>query len=324
MKKIVLRSLLIIVVALIVVIGGMLIYVKAALPDVGPPPDITVEITTKRVKHGEYLANHVWLCMDCHSDRDWTKFSGPPNPGTEGSGGDEFTREMGFPGHYYATNITPGGIGDWTDGEILRAITTGVSKDGRALFPVMPYPYLANADKEDAYSIIAYLRTLPAVDRSYPEAKSDFPMNFIINLIPSEAKMKPAPNRSDKIAYGEYLAWSCVECHTVADKGKIVEEEAFAGGRFFLLPTGGTVYSANITPDAKTGIGKWTESQFIQKFKAYADSNYVSQHIPKNTFNTIMPWVMFGGMHEDDLSAIYTYLMSLEPKVNEVTRFIAD
>ncbi len=201
MKKF-LRILLFLVLLVFVVIGGMLIYVKTVLPDIGPAPDITVEITPERVERGEYLANHVWLCMDCHSDRDWNTFSGPPIPGTEGSGGDEFVREMGFPGHYYALNITPGGIGDWTDGEVFRAITAGVSRDGRALFPIMPYPYLGKADKEDIYAVIAYLKTLDSVEKTFPEAETDFPMNFIINLIPEEPDFQPNPDPSDKLAYG--------------------------------------------------------------------------------------------------------------------------
>ena len=323
MKKI-FRFLFILVLILVLVVIAILIYVKIALPDVGPAPDIKVEITPERVQRGEYMANHVWLCMDCHSQRDWTKFSAPPAIGTEGSGGDEFSREMGFPGHYYATNITPGEIGDWTDGEIYRAITSGVSKDGRALFPIMPYTYLAKADKEDVYSVIAYLRTLPTIEKSYPSPESDFPMNFIINLIPEKADHQPAVDPSDQLAYGEYLSWSCIECHTIAEKGKIIEEEAFTGGRNFPLLTGGTVNSSNITPDRETGIGKWSEQEFIRKFKQYADSNYFSQPVGKNTFNTYMPWVMYSGMKESDLSSIYTYLMSLEPKSNKVVRFVPD
>jgi len=254
----------------------------------------------------------------------WTKFSAPPAIGTEGSGGDEFSREMGFPGHYYATNITPGEIGNWTDGEIYRAITSGVSKDGRALFPIMPYPYLAKADMEDVYSVIAYLRTLPTIEKSYPKPESDFPMNFIINLIPEKVDHQPSVDPSDQLAYGEYLSWSCIECHTIAEKGKIIEEEAFAGGRDFPLLTGGIVNSSNITPDRETGIGKWSEQEFIRKFKQYADSNYVSHPVGENTFNTYMPWVMYSGMKESDLSSIYTYLMSLEPKSNKVVRFVPD
>ena len=323
MKKI-LRFLFILLLILILALIAILIYVKIALPDVGHAPDIKVEITPERVQRGEYMANHVWLCMDCHSQRDWTKFSAPPAIGTEGSGGDEFSREMGFPGHYYATNITPGEIGNWTDGEIYRAITSGVSKDGRALFPIMPYPYLAKADMEDVYSVIAYLRTLPTIEKSYPKPESDFPMNFIINLIPEKVDHQPSVDPSDQLAYGEYLSWSCIECHTIAEKGKIIEEEAFAGGRNFPLLTGGTVNSSNITPDRETGIGKWSEQEFMRKFKHYADSNYVSHPVGENTFNTYMPWVMYSGMKESDLSSIYTYLMSLEPKSNKVVRFVPD
>lgn len=322
--KIVVRIFLVLIVLVVVVVASALIYVKTALPDVGPPPDITVEITPERLERGEYLAHHVWLCMDCHSDRDWSKFSAPPIAGTEGSGGDQFTREMGFPGHYYATNITPSGIGDWTDGEVFRAMTTGVSKDGRALFPIMPYPYLGKADREDIYSIIAYIRSLPAVEKSYPTPESDFPMSFIINLIPKEAALQKAPDPSDKVAYGEYLAWSCIECHTVAEKGQINVELAYAGGRPFPLANGGTVYSQNITSDKETGIGKWTEEQFIQRFKQYSDSGYVSPEVGQNQYNTFMPWEMFAGMKNDDLSALYTYLMSVEPMNNKVERFVAD
>lgn len=318
------KVLLVLVIIVLVAIGGMLSYVKLALPDVGPPPELSIEITAERVERGEYLANHVWLCMDCHSDRDWTKFSAPPIPGTEGSGGDEFTPEMGFPGHYYATNITPGGIGDWTDGEIFRAMTTGVSKDGRALFPIMPYPYLGKADKEDVYSIIAYLRTLPAIEKSYPQPESNFPMNFIINMIPAEAELQEAIDHSDQLVYGEYLAWACLECHTIVEKGQILPDHAYAGGRGFPLLSGGTVYSANITPDPETGIGNWTEEQFIQKFKMYGDSSYITPSIGKNQLNTYMPWEMYAGMKDSDLSALYAYLQSVKPMKNKVEKFVAD
>lgn len=321
----ILRVVLVIFILLVLVIGAGLIYVKSFLPNVGPPEDITIEITPERLARGEYLANHVWLCMDCHADRDWTKFSAPPNPGTQGMGGDEFTVEMGFPGHYYATNITPAGIGDWTDGEVLRAITTGVSQDGRALFPIMPYPYLGKADKEDVYSVIAYLRTLSPVEKTYPKPESEFPMNFIINLIPQKAEFTPKPAESDKVAYGEYLAWSCLECHTVAEKGQINPEMAFAGGRLFPLESGGTVISANITPDMNTGIGKWTEEDFIRRFKQYQDSTFVLATVGKNQFNTYMPWVMFSGMKTSDLSAIYAFLRQVEPIDHKVeTKFIPD
>src|SRR5690606_13314988 len=96
---------------LLLVLGLVLsagaVYVTFFLPDVGPPPDLKVEITPERVARGEYLANHVVACMDCHSTRDFSKFSGPLKDGTLGQGGEVFTEDMGFPGTFYAKNITP-------------------------------------------------------------------------------------------------------------------------------------------------------------------------------------------------------------------------
>ncbi|MCF8365443.1 MAG: hypothetical protein K9H16_06660, partial [Bacteroidales bacterium] len=131
--------------AIVLIFAGLLSYVKYFLPNI-PVTEISVEATPDRISRGEYLANHVMVCMDCHSVRDWTYFSGPPTPGTMGSGGDEFTREMGFPGDYYAPNITPYNLKNWSDGELYRAITSGIKKNGKPIFPVMPYLSYGQAD----------------------------------------------------------------------------------------------------------------------------------------------------------------------------------
>ena len=184
MKK-VNRILLWSVIVIALLITGALLYLKVALPNVGRAPDITVEPTPERLARGEYLANHVTVCIDCHSKRDWSRFSGPPAEGTIGMGGDLFDQKFGFPGKYYAKNITPAGISRYTDGELFRVITTGVDKEGRALFPVMPYIYYGQMDEEDIMSIIAYIRTLKPIQNDVPESSSDFPMNLIINTIPT-------------------------------------------------------------------------------------------------------------------------------------------
>jgi hypothetical protein len=72
--------------------------------------------TPERIKHGEYLANHVTICIDCHSQRDYSIWSGPVVPGSFGQGGEAFTQDLGFPGKFYAKNLTPEHIGNWTDG----------------------------------------------------------------------------------------------------------------------------------------------------------------------------------------------------------------
>lgn len=324
MKKTILKSLLIFVVLLIAIVAGGLSYVKYVLPNISVQDDLQIEITSERVERGKYLANHVALCIDCHSTRDWNLYSGPPVPGTEGMGGEFFSRDVGMPGNYYAPNITPSGIGNWTDGELLRAITSGVNKEGKALFPIMPYPYYGKMDKEDIYSIIAYIRSLEPIEHRVPKSESDFPMSFILNLIPSEVDFQPNPPKTDRLGRGKVLANMCMECHTQTEKGQVIPELAFSGGRPFIMPTKGTVFSSNLTPDKETGIGKWSEEQFIQKFKVYKDSSFVPMHISTNTFNTVMPWEMLAGMHNEDLSAIYTYLMSLEPKENKFEKFVPE
>lgn len=117
----------ILLIVLLIVAGG-LAYLKFFLPNVGAAPVLKAEATPDRVARGEYLANHVTVCIDCHSKRDWSRFSGPPLDGTFGMGGDVFDQKVGFPGVFYARNITPEGIGRYTDGELFRLITTGVTK----------------------------------------------------------------------------------------------------------------------------------------------------------------------------------------------------
>ena len=59
---------------IVIVIGGLISYVKVALPNVGDAQPIKINSTPDRIERGRYLANNVTVCMDCHSTRDWTKF----------------------------------------------------------------------------------------------------------------------------------------------------------------------------------------------------------------------------------------------------------
>lgn len=311
------------VLLLVAAIIGVLSYVSFALPDVGEPEDIKVEITPERIERGSYLANSVASCTDCHSERDWNKFAGPLVEGSIGKGGEEFDQKFGFPGKFYAKNITPFALKDWTDGEILRAITAGVNKDGKALFPLMPHPNFGKLDREDIYSIIAYLRTLTPIENSVPESEPDFPMNFIINTIPQKPSFTKIPDPSNQVAYGAYLftAASCGDCHTKKEKGAPVAGMELAGGFEFPMPHGGIARSANITPDKETGIGSWNEETFLQRFKIYADSVYNPVEVKDGEFNTIMPWTRFGTMKTEDLKAIYAYLRTVKPINHQVTKF---
>lgn len=304
-------------------IVGVYGYIMNFKPDVGDAPDLTVEITPETIARGSYLANSVCVCMDCHSTRDWSLYSGPIKEGSLGAGGERFDRTMGFPGVYYSKNITPHGISNWTDGELYRVITTGVGKDGEPLFPVMPYHYYGRMATEDIQAIIAYIRTLPAINSKVPEREVDAPFNIIMRLIP--AKATPAarvPDPSNTVAYGKYMtnASGCAECHTPVKDGQIIPDSMFAGGRTFDMPFG-ALTSPNITPH-ETGLGIWDKAMFVNKFKQYQDSNYHSPTLAPTDFNTIMPWMMYSTMKDSDLEAIYDYLQTVKPINNAVVKFV--
>lgn len=309
-----------ILVSVVVLAAGVaLAYVSFGLPNVGAAPDLEIERTPVRVARGEYIANHVAVCMDCHSTRDFTRFGGPVVPGTQGRGGEPFDQTAGFPGSFTSKNITPYGLGTWTDGEIYRAITTGVGRDGHAFFPVMPYTYYRHMNEEDAKSVVAYLRTLKPIENTPPASKADFPFNFIINTIPQKADPFPLPDPSDEVATGHYLITmaGCAECHTPAENGQIIADKKFSGGREFAMSSG-TLHTPNLTPDKETGIGHWTKEAFVARFKMYADSSYVPPKLAPDEMQTLMPWTLFAGMTEKDLGAIYAYLMSIKPIKNSV------
>jgi mono/diheme cytochrome c family protein len=294
-------------VVLLVVAAGT--YVKVALPNTGDPPKITVDKSPQRIENGRYLANHVAVCMDCHSTRDWELFAGPMVPKDQGAGGEVFDQKLGFPGAFHAPNITPYAMKGWSDGEIFHAITTGVNKDGRALFPIMASHRFGRMDKQDIQDIIAYLRTLSPVKKDIPESKADFPVNFIINTMPKKADSQPRPSEADTVLYGGYLvnAAGCVDCHSKTDKGSVIAGTEFGGGMEFRQPSG-IVRSPNITADGQTGIGSWSSDMFVARFKAFA-------------MNTAMPWTMYAGMSEKDLKSIYAYLRSVKKINNQVVVF---
>lgn len=317
------KFLLILVSVIVIAVVGIITYVSTALPNVGDPEELVVEVTPELLERGKYLVESVSGCIDCHSVRDFSKWAGPIKDETRGAGGEIWSEEMGLPGNIISTNITPFALADWTDGEIFRAITTGVSKDGRALFPIMPYHSFGKADKEDIFAIIAYLRSIEPKESIPEKTELNFPMNLIVNLIPQKAELSSKPDYSNKVEYGKYMTTiaACADCHTPMEKGEFIEGMEFAGGMEFPFPNGDINRSANITPDKKTGIGNLTEDQFVSKFKEYADSNYVIRDLDNGEVNTMMPWLVYRNIKEDDLKAIYSYLKTLKPVKNEIILF---
>jgi hypothetical protein len=308
-------------VAAVLVVGviGGLAYLMLAYPKVGPARDLTAPSTPEAIARGQYLVDHVALCVDCHTPRDWTRFAGPIEMEKYGSGGEIFDENIGLPGMIVSKNITPAGLSSWTDGEIVRAFTEGVSKDGTALFPLMPYYLHGTMDLDDALAIVAYLRTIPAITSDLPERRLNFPLPLVVRTMPRAAAYATRPDPSDQVAYGRYLATvaACTECHTPVDESmEPILSRAFAGGREFLFPDGSISRAANITPD-ETGIGTWTEDVFLERFARFRDPEAHAPMQPGQV-NTVMPWGNYQGMEEDDLRAIYAYLRTVPPVSNRV------
>lgn len=281
------------------------------------PSTIQVERTATRVERGKYLFHTLADCEGCHSERDWAKFGAPVLPGRLGSGM-VFPKEMGLPGTIAPPNISQDkerGLGNWTDGEIIRAVREGVSRDGRALFPMMPYQSFAKMSDEDVYSLVAYLRTMPAVKSDVPPTKVAFPVNVLMKSAPTPVTSKVGePDRKDTIAYGKYLVTmaGCATCHTKMEKGEPIAGMEFAGGEGFRA-FDREVLSANITPDVETGIGSWNEQRFVDKFRNYSNLNHDNLPPSVQANFTVMPWLGFQNLPEDELKAIFAYLKTLKP-----------
>jgi len=147
----------------------------------------------------------------------------------------------------------------------------------------------------------------------------DFPVNWIVRTIPQPAALGEHPDPSDTVAYGEYLAniAGCLHCHTKIEEGTPVAEMELAGGFVFELPSG-TIRSANITPDEGTGIGGWEKEYFVKLFKVWEVPESEWTRVEPDEFNTIMPWIMYAKMTEEDLGAIFDYLQTVRPIEHQV------
>lgn len=305
--------------------AGGVAYLRFAFPRVSAASSVKVEASPALLARGRYLAEHVTVCVDCHSTRDWTRFAGPLVPRTEGKGGERFGEEFGFPGTFYARNITPAALSSWSDGEIARAFTAGVSKDGSPYFPVMPYPLYGHLCERDVHALVAFVRSLAPIENAPPPSQAKFPFSLIMRTIPRDPEPWTCPDApgAKEVDKGKYLAHvgGCVECHTKQEKGKRLPGMTFAGGFEFALPTG-TARSANVTPHAETGIGNWTRAAFVRRFKDYAAPD-ATPTVQGNARQTVMPWAMYAGMAEEDLGAIFEYLREQPAVANKVEHWTA-
>lgn len=302
---------------LVVLAGGAAAgYFYVLHPKTRPAVEVKAPSTPEAIERGRYLAMHVTGCIACHSE---TKFDAPGDPlipGREGSG-KEWPEVPEFPGRFRAPNLTPDktGLGDWTDGEIVRAIREGVSRDGRVLFPMMPYTTFAtHLSDEDTLAIVAYLRSLPPIANDPGQFEVGFPISMFIRTAPKpvETPLAKAPDPGDTLARGRWLLKiaSCADCHTPSEMGEPVPGKGYAGGSEFGLPGWGSVYASNITSDKATGIGAYTDEDLLR---------VLNEGIGKAGQPLyMMPWPFYKGMTDTDKKALIAALREIPPVTNVV------
>lgn len=220
---------------------------------------------------------------------------------------------LGPQGVIVTRNLTPDeetGLGEWTDQEIMDAITLGVARDGHQMFPIMPYHTYNRMAEDDLNAVIAFLRSLEPVENDVGP--------YLQALPPAELEYngpEEAPGPEDEMVRGEYLmtsVLSCTDCHTPLDPETFEPDLTMflAGGQPFEGPWG-IVYGGNITPHPDTGIGDYTEADLALVLSAGI--------MPDGRRTILMPWYSYTHMTQDDLRAVVTYLLEgLEPIDNEI------
>jgi mono/diheme cytochrome c family protein len=271
------------------------------------------------IARGEYIFKYQAHCWGCHATGNMGADSPP-------SGGGLFDLRDAGPGFgiWRSRNLTPDvetGIGGWTDGEIVQAMREGIRKDRTAMFPLMPVDWYYGISDADALAIVAYLRSIPPVsNRVPPQEPSIFAKAlFAFGVMkPKERIAEPviAPPKGVTVEYGKYVAThvaACFECHAPRNlsNGQFYPD-SIGGGSVFPFGSGekdgvGAVFQSfarNITSDKATGIGNWTEAQFLSALT-------VGMRPDGTVLYPSMPYSYFKFCTEEDLRAIYLYLESM-------------
>jgi mono/diheme cytochrome c family protein len=252
------------------------------------------------VERGDYLVNSIMGCGNCHTP----------------IGAQGFEQDKALSGRVVedspayaaiAANITPAGhVKDWTDEQLGKAIREGIRPDGTLIGPPMPFEVYRGISDDDLASIVAYLRTVPAVENDPGASTYNIPLPPAWG--PPIATVAAVPE-GVTVEYGAYLAGPlghCTVCHTPQmENGQFdFENRLGAGGMQFPQPDGTVVTAPNVTP---TGLGEYTDAQIATMITEGKRPDGSAMHPP-------MPYGFLGNMKQDDVSAIILYLRSLPPK----------
>jgi mono/diheme cytochrome c family protein len=227
----------------------------------------------------------------CHFNRD---LSAP-------AGGNKFEGPFGV---VYAPNITSDpetGIGNWTDEEIVNALRLGHAPDGKQLHPIMPYRDWSVMADQDAYDLVAALRTLPPVANEVPENEL---ANPVPPFTPVSAPAATAP--TEGVERGEYLVAlaRCNGCHTPRTETGAPDTTRLLAGATVMDDI-----APNLTPDESAGLGGIPDDDIVHFLMTgeYDDGSVVEGPMERVIENGTSK------LTEEDVRAIVAYLRSIPP-----------
>ncbi len=230
-------------------------------------------------------------------------------------------------GIIHSKNITQDkqyGIGNWTDGEIIYLLRTGIKRDGQYSPPYMAK--LPNMADEDINAIVAFLKSDDPMVAAANVKDEDCQPSFLTKLL-CRIAFKPFPYPENKISMpdtnnnvdlGRYLAYNleCFSCHSADFKTNNYKDPTlsvgfFGGGNQPLNEKGQIIRTPNLTPDKNTGIGKWSKEQFIKAVKfGILEKDHALRY----------PMIPYTQLTDKEAGAIFEYLKTVPPINNKVIR----
>jgi mono/diheme cytochrome c family protein len=270
------------------------LFAAGLLAAVGVASAASAEVSVAR---GEYLVRGPAGCGNCHTPM-----------GPEG-----FIMDQELAGRLVeespaftaiGANLTPAGpIADWSDAALARAIREGIRPDGTVIGPPMPFAMYRGLGDDDLMSIVAFLRTLPAVENDLPASVYNIPLPPAYG---PPVDSVTAPARAVTADYGAYLAGPvahCMECHTpMGPQGPLLETDLGRGGFAFHGPWGTSV-AANITNHAD-GLAGYSDDEIEAMITQ-------GVHADGRPMMPPMPYGYLARMTPEDLDAVVLYLRSL-------------
>jgi mono/diheme cytochrome c family protein len=221
------------------------------------PMAARADASSDLVARGQYLTRAA-DCQACHTAPDGQPFAG----------GRAFVLPFGV---LYSPNITPDaatGIALYSDAAWIRMLHKGIGRDGKHLYPAMPYTSYTGLSDSDALAIKAYLMSLAPVAANVPADQIRFPfdqrwgMVFWNLLYNPDTRFQPDPTQSAEYNRGAYLVEDlghCAECHTPRNFAMALQ----SGKQLAGAEQGGWL-AYNLTSDPTRGLGGWTDLQLEQ------------------------------------------------------------